>query len=677
MNARIKNRGFVLTGSALALLVLMVFSCGTPSKIDNVRSKEMKATLALSRDEIVEERRIIESKRDTITIEDENGAQMLVMHAIRDEESGDMVATEELDAAVITARFRNVAERNGKIDLRFEVIVPAAMQDSRWQLRFYPDMFIMEDSLRLEPVIITGNEYRRKQIRGYQQYEKFIKTIVTDTTLLTDFRNLHIFIKRNLPEIAKYRNDTTFVTDEEFRSHYGVTEREAIEHYQLKNALKRNRKRISRKEKMWMKYVKVPIVTEGIRLDTVMTTFDGDFVYHYTQTINTRPKLRKVDIYLSGEIYEGEQKLYNMSRSEPLTFYISSLSSFVDGTEKYKTKVIERRAAANTACNIDFRTGKYDIDLSLGDNEKEMGRIRGYILDLLHNEHYDLDSIVVAASASPEGSLSSNNRLSEKRAASVADHFDRMVRHYRDSVQRALNEEAANSFTMVIGEDGSEKVARAKAEKADIPEIRFLSRSNGENWPMLSLLMDEDTVLSRDAVNSFVKYLEIADVDAREKSMRKEPYYKYMKEKLYPKLRTVRFDMYLHKKGMVKDTVHTTELDSVYMKGIELLREREYEKALVYLRDYRDYNTAIAYVSLDYNASAMAILQELDRTPEVNYMLAVLYARQGDDQKAVQHYMDACKQEHSYVFRGNPDPEIYVLIQRYGLNKQDDDDLIY
>ena len=55
-------------------------------------------------------------------------------------------------------------------------------------------------------------------------------------------------------------------------------------------------------------------------------------------------------------------------------------------------------------------------------------------------------------------------------------------------------------------------------------------------------------------------------------------------------------------------------------------------------------------------------------------MLAVLYARKDDDAKAVQCYLDACKAEPSYVFRGKLDPEIYVLIQRYGLNRADDED---
>jgi hypothetical protein len=76
---------------------------------------------------------------------------------------------------------------------------------------------------------------------------------------------------------------------------------------------------------------------------------------------------------------------------------------------------------------------------------------------------------------------------------------------------------------------------------------------------------------------------------------------------------------------------------------------------------------------MDYNASAMAILQKLERTPQVNYMLALLYARNEDDQKAVQCYLDACREDRSYVFRGNLDPEIYTLIQRYGLNSNEEE----
>ena len=151
---------FVIT----LLIVLMLLGCGAPKKIDVIRSGEIGATLAISGAEKAEERRIIASKRDSIMVHDDERGELYVMHAVAEEESGEMVATDVLDAAVVTAYFRNVAERHGKIDIRFDVIVPKSMQDTKWQLRFFPDMFIMQDSIRLETVIITGAGYRKAQL---------------------------------------------------------------------------------------------------------------------------------------------------------------------------------------------------------------------------------------------------------------------------------------------------------------------------------------------------------------------------------------------------------------------------------------------------------------------------------------------------------------------------------
>lgn len=647
-----------------AFIAVVLAGCGSSTKIGEIRSRELAATLALSRGEIEEERRVIASKRDTTSITDDSGNTILLMKAVKDDESGEMVATETLDAAVITARFRNVAERHGKVDLRFEIIVPAEMQDSKWQLRFYPDMYILADSLRLESVIITGSDYRKGQLKGYEQYDRFIRSIITDTTRFIDLRNLEIFIERNIPQLYQFKRDSSIVSDEQFLSYYGVSEKEAIDHYTNRIAIRRNEHRKAIRDKMYRKYVKVPIKKDGIRLDTVIRNLDGDFVYHYTQTVRTRPKLKRVDIVLSGEIYDGDKLIYNMARTSPLSFYISSLSSFVDSREKYLKKVIERRVSANSACYVDFRSGKWDIDMSLGYNSDEMGRIKDNIDQLLGNSTFDLDSIVISASASPEGSTAANDRLSEKRAKAVAGYFQDYIGHFRDSVKR---ENA--SFELTVDENGNESMRRA--EPSDIvPDIKFKSRSNGENWTMLTYLVNQDSTLSASDIKAYNRILNIKDADARENALRNQPAYRYLREKLYPRLRTVKFDFYLLRKGMLKDTVHTTELDTVYMAGIQALKDREYEKALTKLKDYNDLNTAIAYVSLDYNASAMAVLDKLERTPQVNYMLAILYARKGDDRLAVKHYVDACRQDDSFIFRGNLDPEIYVLIKRYGLESQ-------
>lgn len=660
-----RNLIFVLV---VSVILAGIVSCGTQRKARSLVENQVTATLQLPKenDYLPEHTDISVARRDTLKVTDLDGKEFIVMKAIRDESTGDMVAAEVLDAAVVTARFRNLAERNGKVDLEFQVIVPAEMQDSRWQVRFHPDMFILEDSLRLDDVVITGDEYRRAQLRGYQQYEKFLGRIITDTTKLIDMRNLEIFIERNIPQLYAFKNDTTYVTDEVFESYFSVTEEEAIRHYTYGHLVRRNKRLKAKRQAMFNRYVKSPIITEGIRLDTVMRGENGVFIYNYVQTINTRPKLRKVDVVLSGEIYEQDKQVYTVPRSEPLTFYISSVSAFVDNTERYMTKVVSRNVAASTACNIDFKTGRADIDERLGENAREIAFIKENIRDLLLNDDFVLDSVTIAASASPEGSVSSNNALTLRRSKAAVDYFEKYISYVRDSIRRE------EGLFITIGDDLSEGAMHSS--RRGTRDIRFKARAGGEDWETLADLVAKDTVMTDEQKARFEDLFSVSNLDQREKQMRGEPWAKRVIDTYYPKLRTVRFRFALHRKGMVKDTVHTTELDTVYMKGVQAIRDHDYDAAIAFLAPYQDFNTAVAYVALDRNLSAYEILKDMPRTAPVNYMLALIYARRGDDQNAVQHYLNSCQQDRSYVSRGNLDPEIAALIKRYDLNKEPDDD---
>ena len=639
-----------------------VVSCASQRKMKTLQSGTIRPSLALTKEQdfIPDIRKDLKAQRDTFVIKD-GDKEILIMKAIKNED-GEMVAHDVLDAAVVTARFRNVAERNGRVDIEFQVIVPQSMQDSRWQLRFRPQMYIMQDTLDLDPVIITGAEYRKGQLRGYQQYEKFLATIVTNPDEFVNWWLLELFIERNMPDLYAFKSDSTYVSDEEFASVYGVTEKEAIEHYTDDLARKANNKRISRREKMYRKYVKVPIVTDGLRLDTVIQTFNGDFIYRYVQPIKTRPKLRKVDVVLSGDIYESDTKIYDIPMSDPLTFYISSLSAFVDNRERYLTKVIERRVEENTACYIEFASGSFEVDEKMGNNPGEIGRIKDNLMSLMQNEKFDLDSILVTSSASPEGTVKFNDILSKLRSEGISEYFSKWMNHYQDSLERERG--------FAVDEEGNIIIQKRT-------QIPMIGRSNGENWQMLDRLVEKDTVMTEDEKKSYISYAEIKDIDQRERSLQSLGCYRHMREKLYPRLRTVRFDFHLHRKGMVKDTVHTTVLDTAYMNGIQAIRDRDYEAALTLLRPYNDYNTAIAYLCMDYNASAMQILESLERSAQVNYMLAVLYSRRGDEEKAVECYVRSCSQDPTYIHRGNLDPEISVLIRRYGLNAQPEDEFEY
>lgn len=661
-------RDTALLAGVVACILAGVSGCASQRKLKELRFNDVRARLQLPQqaDYLPEYKNVTAPRRDTLKVTDLNGQEMIIMKAIRDEASGDMVAVDVLDAAVVTARFRNLAERNGKVDIEFQVVVPQSMQDSRWQCRFYPDMYILEDTVRLDEILVTGLAYRKAQLRGYQQYERFLHRLSSDTLYAFDMRNFEIFIQRNIPQVYALKTDTTFVSDEKFYSFFGVSDQEVLEHYKRRHLVRRYQRRRASREKMFNKYVKVPFVTDGIRLDTVVRGDNGDFIYNYVQTINTRPKLRKVDVVLSGEIFEQDRRIYTIPECEPLTFYISSVSAFVDNTERYRTVVVSRNLETNTSCNIDFRSGKSDIDEGLGENAREIAFIKANLRNLLFNDTYDLDSITIAASASPEGAVSANNALTLRRSQSASAYFERYIEFVRDSMRRE------EGLFITIGDDMAESAMHGSGRARK--DIRFLSHAGGEDWAKLDEMIEKDTLLT-DAEKA--RYRELSaktNLDEREKLLRGESWYRRIERDMYPKLRTVRFTFALHRKGMVKDTIHTTELDSTYMDGVQAIRDHDYERAVALLAPYQDINTAVAYVALDRNVSAMEILKDLPRTPSVNYMLALIYARQGDDQNAVQHYLHACEQDRSFVSRGNLDPEISALIKKYELNKQDDDD---
>lgn len=643
----------------IAFAVLMT-QCSLHKKISNLEANNIKADLSIPEETFIP---LLDSEADrqSDTSEVEIPEKTLIMNAVKDE-NGEMVATDVIRAAKVTARFRNVAERHGKVDLKFQVSVPPEMRDSKWQLQLTPELYMLGDSSALDKIVITGAQYRKRQLKGYEQYRRFLESIVYDEGKFIDVRQLEIFIRRNIPKLWEYRNDSTFVSDEEFASAYGVTEQNAIEHYTNKFLLARNERKKSRTDKMFQKYVKAPIVNEGIRLDTVLISETGEFIYNYTQTINTLPKLKKADIKIAGSILEEGKEILRIPQSDPLTYYISSLSSFADLSERYMTMTVSRRVEANTASYVEFSPGRYDIDVGLANNSSEIQRIKNNLTDLLLNEEFDMDSITVSASCSPEGRENLNIELAEKRAQSISDYFKRFLSQSRDSLARE------KGLRLYYDESWSGKTD----EMLNVNDILFTSRSNGENWNMLDALVQVDTLLSDAEKIDYAGLKSISNLDEREKAMSLKGYYKRLREKLYPKLRVVKFDFFLHRKGMVLDTVTTTVIDTAYMSGVQAILDRDYGRAITKLKPYEDFNLAIAYCAMDYNASALSILDKIDKTDKVHYMLAVIYSRLGKYKTASEHYETACSMNPSYVHRGNLDPEISALIKMFGLNSDNE-----
>ena len=558
----------------------------------------------------------------------------IIMNAIRDTETGEMVATDVISASKVTARFRNVAERDGYVTIGFDITVSERMMDSRWRLKILPTMRIASDTLPLMPVYVTGKAYRNAQLRGYQRYQAFLASIVTDTTDMIRMHQLEIFLERHFPQTYMMKNDTSIISSPQAESLFGVTQLEALRHYTRHWKVKRNEWKKRNRSAVFSRFVKDPVISEGVKLDTVITA-DGDLVYQYNHTFRSRPGLRKVMVSLDGKVYENGDWVLELPFPQDLTFYISSLSSLVDTTMRYRMQVLDRVVYDHTLALIDFDKGSSKVDTLLGDNASELRRLHRCIRDVIERNGLVLDSLVVTASCSPEGTYQINERLSRARSKAVTEAVS-LPAEMKRCLKTACMPENWGHFRKLVSNDTL--LGSASQDK-------ILRLTHG--------LEHDRTAVSADAM------------DQAEMRLSKLPEYRYLREKIYPQLRTVSFEFHLHREGMVKDTVHTTVVDTVYMKGVESLKALDYKTAVGILRPYRDYNAALACLSMRYDYSALDILERLDQQePRVCYLMALVLSRLERYGRAMEYFEKALELAPALEFRANLDPEMSALIKK-------------
>lgn len=603
------------------LVCLAVGSCASYKVMRKVNSGEVAVGFAVPEDRPLDDSDV-QSVTDNVESELPDGP--IIMNAIRDTETGEMVATDIISASKVTARFRNVPERGGYVSIGFDLSVPSSLTRSEWKLMMEPYMVLQDDTLSLESIHVAGRAYREAQLRGYQRYRRFLESIITDSTDFVRIGQLEIFLKRNFPQTYAMKTDSSFVSEPQAENLFGVTQREALEHYTRKWKKKLNDRRLSNRGRMFARYVKDPLAREGVRLDTVVADGDG-FIYRYSHRFRSRPHLKKAVVFLQGGLYRRGEKILSMPESDDMTFYISSLSTLADMTQKYRIKILERTVYDNTKALIDFAQGSSGIDTLLGDNASELERVCRCIGDVVERQELVLDSLIVSASCSPEGRYEHNRRLALSRAEEVRRYLmGKVPEQWKDAMKVSC-----------------------------VPE----------NWDIFRKLVKNDTVMAGKEVERVLGLTaDLGRPDDVERRLASLPSYRYMREKIYPKLRSVSFDFHLHRSGMVKDTVHTTEPDTVYMSGLEALRDLDYKRAVTILRPYGDYNSALAYLSAEYNHSALEVLKGLDdEDPRVCYLMAVTLSRLEQPSLAQAWLGRAVKLDPYLRHRANLDPEMAVF----------------
>ena len=377
-------------------------------------------------------------------------------------------------------------------------------------------------------------------------------------------------------------------------------------------------------ERAFARFVKYPY-SEGSRLDSIVQ-HPAHISYYYSQEVPTDETSKTMLVTLQGWVMALDESYYKLPPSDTLTYHVSSMLSFADTTTRYKIKIIEKYATVQDRNYIQFRLNDTHVLDSLGRNAAELDKIRTRMAGLIGQREFFVDSIVLTASASPEGRYARNSTLAQGRAHALKGYLRKCIGPQVDTLMQIR----------WIAEDWHELTTRIRSDE------------NLQHRAEILKLIDTDS-----------------DPDRRERTIR-ELYpqdYQYLKESVYPSLRAVTMRYDLRRVGMVKDTIHTREVDTAYMRGINLLQKRKYAKALYILNDYRDRNTVITLLSLGYDAQALEMLNGLERSHTTEYLKAVACARLGRKTEGREHFLKACELDERMLFRGNLDPEIAELLK--------------
>ena len=378
------------------------------------------------------------------------------------------------------------------------------------------------------------------------------------------------------------------------------------------------------REAAFNRFVKFPY-PEDVRLDSLVEG-RSTVTYYYSQAVKTDETSKKMLVTLQGQVLAVDDSAYRLPPSDTLSYVVSSMLSFVDTVPRYRIKVIDKFVTVEDRNYIQFFVGDTRVVDTLGDNRRQLDKITGLMRQIVGQQEFYVDTITLTAASSPEGAYAFNDRLSQGRAAALKRY---LVRRYGRSIDTMLT-------VRWMAEDWAELTQRIRTDK---------SIENRE--AILALIASEK------------------NPDRREQAIRKQfsKDHAYILSMIYPQLRAVHFHYNLRRKGMVKDTIHTTELDTAYARGVELLQKRKYAKALYILNDYNDRNTVVAHLSLDHNERALELLASMPKDAVAEYLKAIACLRLGRKEEGREHFLEACRLDERMEYRGNLDPEITELLK--------------
>ncbi len=686
------------------------------------------------------------------------------------DEEGNQIAIGNIETVTVTVSSRrNLVERGGKILVDFIVAAPEELMHKNWQLVLNPILRkgVGGNEEQLDPVVLTGANFRRMQEQEYEAYNLARGGLVGELrqyVLSTDrvmgkrvsympntankfdhiddylapryrFKDIDVLpggeyytrIRGQYPE-GKGREREAWMQSlvkngSDVKRRVNTADESAVREMPGEPLLYTNLQRPSIEKQLFetdpetresnltrSRYYFIPGEDDGpsedseedlyhrhiqhpyypnARLDTLVhdkSVFRPDSIlrenpdtvihmrrikYHYVQEIQADENTDRLFLYLRGGVDNGMGGHYTLRRSDTLTFAVHSMMNYLDTTTRYRKVILKRDKEDNRRFYFTFAAGKAVLDTT-ADNRSQIRAIRNLTRDLMLDPIFIIDSISLRATASPEGTWSVNDRLARERAEALRKVLVQEFRPLHDSLQR---EQIRSVVTL---DDQGRQVVMNNQSKNQLPDLPNLLRAKwqAEDWDELYRLASKDPQLSgNQPLLAMIADKEL-NPDTREYKIRSHfpKEYAHMRQNIYPQMRAVDFKFNLHRRGQQEEVVTTDEVDTDYMRALDLMKRRKYEEALEILRSYDDHNTAIAYMSLGYDQAAYRVFssqQGVENDAEEQYMMALLCARMANDQQAVTHFKRAVELRPAMRFRANLDPEMAILIEKYRLNEDD------
>lgn len=341
---------------------------------------------------------------------------------VTDEETGEDIMSKEIEAVTISAPpLRNVVERNGQIYIEFIVTVPAVLQDNNWQLVVCPEMQKGPDTMRLAPLVYTGDRFRAMQEHEYGRFDQYRNRIVEPTDYFEHFADKRAY-KRYMEHVARERIEYSDAVD---RLQYMTPEQTMFDR-KVGWTTPKLRKR--QYEKM-RRYV---LASDRTVLRNLTYVSDTDDKFdHLKDYLTPRYRYDGVENLLpGGEIFTRVDGEYPVDGGRARETYIRSLrerpGKMRTDVEIARDEELRRMSAERLAWTGLDRPAVSDLLAETSDSSMfaNYRRSKEDAYDQL-SYYYSTDTAAVRRSMLHPGMVARNERLE----AGSEDAFRRLVRH--------------------------------------------------------------------------------------------------------------------------------------------------------------------------------------------------------------------------------------------------------